>query len=212
MIFIFGTPENALSVHLFNKYKGNNEFKTVRNKTPGITFEILSDKKTGLKVVGFSNVINYLAKNQANNATHDFYCWLTTSFNLQDTFHERIAQSRIGESEIYDIYLYSKLHFGLRQGKAVPQTLLEFYTAQDKTYAAEAQKFISLNFEEEKKDTNQNAKNQNQKDNSKGKNQNQNAKGQPKQPEAKAAPAEKKAQAPKKKEEVPQEYLDLVNK
>ena len=111
MIFIFGSPENALSVHLYGKFKASNEIKPVRNKAPGICFEILTDKKSGLKVVGFSNVINFLANNSPNNSTHDFYCWLTTSFNITNPLHQRIVQSRIGESSIYDYYLYSKLYF-----------------------------------------------------------------------------------------------------
>lgn len=206
MIFIFGSPENALSVHLYSKFKANNEIKPVRNKAPGISFEILTDKKSGLKVVGFSNVVNFLAQNQPNNSTHDFYCWLTTSFNLSNTLHQRIAGSRIGESSIYDFYLYSKLFFSLKNGATIPENLQEFYSSQDKALAAEVQKFISINFEEPKAQATKKdeiSKTQNNKES--GKNQ-QKTTATDKKPVA-----EKKVQAPKKKEEVPQEYLDLVN-
>lgn len=112
MIYIFGNPENSLGVYLFSTHNtSSTSIKVVRNRAPGVSFEMLTNKKTGLKIVGLSNVVNYLAENMPNNATHDFYSWLTTSFNPFNPLHMNTVLSRLGDSEILDMYLFGKLFY-----------------------------------------------------------------------------------------------------
>jgi hypothetical protein len=148
MIYIFGNPENSLAVHLYSTSNTSaTSMKVVRNKAPGISFEILTDKKTGLKVVGLSNVLNFLAGNMPNNTTHDFYCWLTTCFKVNDDLHLNTVASRIGESEILDYYLFSKLYYAQNTGFVIPDGLKQFYTQFSIKYGSEVEKYNKMNLE-----------------------------------------------------------------
>lgn len=85
LIYIFKLPENSAAVHLFSvKNSENLKLKLVRNRGPGVAFEMLKDPKSKKKLIGLSNVINFLSGNKnLHNKRHDFYSWLVTSFDVK---------------------------------------------------------------------------------------------------------------------------------
>lgn len=84
LIYIFKQPANSVAVHLFSVKNGQNQkLKLVRNRGPGVAFEMIKEAKSGRKIVGLSNVINFLSGNDSyHNLRHDFYSWLATSFDV----------------------------------------------------------------------------------------------------------------------------------
>lgn len=84
LIYIFKQPANSVAIHLYmTKNSQNQKLKLVRNRGPGIAFEMIKDPKTGRKIIGLSNVINFLSGNASyNNLRHDFFSWLATSFDV----------------------------------------------------------------------------------------------------------------------------------
>jgi hypothetical protein len=146
MIYIFGNPENSLGVHLYSVHNtSDTKMKVIKNRAPGISFEILTDKKSGLKIVGLSNVVNFLAGNMPNNQDHDFYCWLTTQFNVTNPLHQNTVLTRIGETEIVDFFVFGKLHYAQKAGFEVPESLSELFTTFSEKYAKDVEKFVQMN-------------------------------------------------------------------
>lgn len=84
LVYIFKTPENSAAVHLYSvKNSQNQKLKLVRNRGPGVAFEMLKDPKSDRKIIGLSNVVNFLSGNSsAFNLRHDFFSWLCTSFDV----------------------------------------------------------------------------------------------------------------------------------
>lgn len=82
MIYLFRDIDRSLALALYAGSFPKAPFTLVRNKVPEFTFEMLIEKKTNLKIIGFANVLGHLAGHSVYSPQSDFVNWLVNHLDV----------------------------------------------------------------------------------------------------------------------------------
>lgn len=198
MIYLFKDVDRSLSLGIYAGKTNPAPFTLVRNKGQDFTFEMLINKKQGIKVTGFANVVNHLLGNEMFSFEADYVDWLCHHFNPACERSVKTVLAKKDSHELLSILTFVLFKNAINKNKdlVLSQEVLNFVKESEEKYKAQIEKFEKMNAapaaQPKGKPTGKDSKKPAQKKEEK---------------KAVSAPAPKKE---KKKDDVPEEYKKKV--
>lgn len=190
MNYVFKDVDRSLGVAIYAHNHPALGINLVRKKTEGVTQEMLIDKKANAKVAGFANVINYLADYSMFSQEADFVNWLCNHCHLKCPLSRAVAFAEREKHAVLEAILFAEFH---RLRVELDDEQKAWFDAYGAKNAAAIEKYRKAN-----ETPSPDAK----------------AKQAPQAAKAAQPKAQGGAEQPKKKEkvkeEIPQEYKNLV--
>ena len=143
MIYLFKDVERSLSLALYGSTLPKAPYNLVKGKGDDFAFEMLIDKKAGVKVVGFANVIVHLTGFEANSAPADLVNWLCNHFN--PTHGRQVEYAFAGRTShpLVELVLFALLK--ANKAANLNQEQAAWFKTTEETHKAEIEKFQKAN-------------------------------------------------------------------
>ena len=143
MIYLFKDVERSLSLALYGSTLPKAPYNLVKGKGDDFAFEMLIDKKAGVKVVGFANVIVHLTGFEANSAQADLVNWLCNHFN--PTHGRQVEYAFAGRTShpLVELVLFALLK--ANKAANLNQEQAAWFKTTEETHKTEIEKFQKAN-------------------------------------------------------------------